>query len=94
MALRVGRHTFSYATYDASSDVLYASVEGPPRGTREPTPEKHIWRFDEKGRFVGITFMNPRRQLEREGAVYVTLPSGEKERAAGVEQLIQASQDR
>jgi hypothetical protein len=94
MALRVGRHTFTYATYDASSDVLYAAIEGLPRGRREPSPESHIWRFDDEDRFVGITFMNPRRQLEREGAVYVTLPSGEKERAAGAEQLIRAGQDR
>jgi len=91
MSLRVGRHTFSYATYDASSDVLYAFTEGPPRGRREHTPEEHIWRFDDEDRFVGITFMNPRAQLEREGAVYVTLPSGEKERAAGVEHLIRTA---
>jgi uncharacterized protein YuzE len=88
MALRVGRHTFRYATYDASSDVLYASLEDPPRGSREPSPEEHVWRFDEEGRFVGITFVNPRRQLEREGAVYVTLPTGERERVAGAERLI------
>ncbi len=91
MALRVGNHTFSYATYDASSDVLYAAVDGPPRGSREPTPESHLWRFDEEGRFVGITFMNPREQLEREGAVYVTLPTGERQRAAGAEQLIRSA---
>jgi uncharacterized protein YuzE len=91
MALRVGKHTFSYAIYDASSDVLYAAVDGPPRGTRETTPESHLWRFDEEGRFVGITFMNPREQLEREGAVYVTLPTGERQRATGAEQLIRAA---
>ena len=88
MALRVGRHTFRYATYDASSDVLYAAIEGPPRGSREPTPEHHVWRFDDDGRFVGITFVAPREQLEREGAVYVTLPTGERERVAGAERLI------
>ncbi len=91
MALRVGRHTFRYATYDASSDVLYAATEGPPAGSREPTPEQHLWRFDEEGRFVGITFVNARAQLEREGAVYVTLPTGERERVAGAERLMRAS---
>jgi len=90
MALRVGRHTFTYATYDASSDVLYAAIEGLPRGSREPTPEEHLWRFDDEGRFVGITFMNPRAQLEREGAVYVTLPTGERVRAAGAEWLVRS----
>jgi hypothetical protein len=91
VSLRIGRHTFRYATYDASSDVLYAALEGPPSGAREPSPEGHIWRFDDAGRFIGITFMNPREQLGREGAVYVTLPSGEKERAAGAERLIRAA---
>jgi hypothetical protein len=91
MSLRVGRHTFRYATYDASSDVLYAAFDGPPSGRREPSPEGHIWRFDDDDRFTGITFMNPREQLDHHGAVYVTLPSGEKERAAGVERLIRAA---
>lgn len=91
MALRVGRHTFRYATYDASSDVLYAAFEGPPHGSREPTPEQHVWRFDDEGRFVGITFVNPREQLEREGAVFVTLPTGERERVAGAERLMRSA---
>ena len=91
MALRAGRHTFTYATYDASSDVIYASLGGPPRGTREPTPEHHFWRFDDEGRLVGITFVNPRRQLEEEGAVYVTLPTGERERVAGAERLMHSA---
>jgi len=88
MAIRVGRHTFSYSTYDPPSDVLEVGVEGPPSGRRERSPEHHIWRFGEDDQLTGITFMNPRAQLEREGAVYVTLPSGEKERAAGAETLI------
>jgi hypothetical protein len=88
MAVRVGRHTFSYSTYDPPSDVLEVGLEGRPEGRRERSPEDHIWRFDDHDRFVGITFMNPREQLEREGAVYVTLPSGERERAAEAEALI------
>ncbi|MDX6636517.1 MAG: hypothetical protein QOJ01_28 [Solirubrobacterales bacterium] len=91
MTLRVGKHTFRYASYDASSDVLYAAVEGPPYGSREPTPEQHVWRFDDEGHFVGITFVNPREQLEREGAVFVTLPTGERERVAGAERLMRSA---
>jgi hypothetical protein len=34
--------------------------------------------------------MNPRHQLERDGAVYVTLPSGERERVAGAEAMIRS----
>ena len=90
MALRIGRHTFRFITYDPPSDVLDAGVDGPPEGRRERSPEDHIWRVDEKGRLLGITLMNPRRQLERDGAVYVTLPTGERERVAGAEVMIRA----
>src|SRR6266542_3226963 len=63
MALRIGRHTFHFTTYDPPSDVLDAGVDGPPEGRRERSPENHVWRLDDKGRLVGITLMNPRRQL-------------------------------
>jgi uncharacterized protein YuzE len=88
LAVRIGRHTFGYVTYDPPSDVLEVGVEGPPEGRREPSPEDHVWRLDEDDRLVGITLMNAREQLEREGAVYVTLPTGERERVAGAERLL------
>jgi hypothetical protein len=88
MPLRVGRYTFRYVTYDASSDVLDAAFDGPRPGRREPTPEAHVWRFDERDRFFGISLRDVRGQLEREGAVYVTLPSGERERVSGAEAII------
>ncbi len=85
MGLRVGRHNFAYVTYDAASDVIYAKYDGAPSARREPTPEEHVWLFDEDDRFHGIALMEPRERLEREGAVYVSLPSGERERVVGVE---------
>jgi hypothetical protein len=88
MSLRAGPYTFREATYDAASDVLYASITKPRRGSREPTPEDHVLRFDDRGRFFGITLMSPREQLEREGGVFVSLPSGERVRVHGAEQLI------
>jgi uncharacterized protein YuzE len=91
MAVRIGRHTFKYTTYDPPSDVLEVGVEGPPVGRRERSPEDHVWRLDEDDRLVGITFMNPRRQLEREGSVYVTLPTGERERVAGADRLLRST---
>ena len=85
MGLRVGRHNFAYVTYDASSDVIYAKYDGAPSASRELSPEEHVWLFDEMGRFHGIALMEPRERLERDGAVYVSLPSGERERVVGVE---------
>jgi hypothetical protein len=92
MAVRIGRHTFDYVTYDPPSDVLEVGVAGPPAGRRALSPEEHIWRLDDEERLVGITFMNPREQLDREGAVYVTLPTGERERVAGAERLLRSTE--
>jgi uncharacterized protein YuzE len=83
--IRAGRHTFRQVTYDPPSDVLYATLTDAPTARRERTPEGHVCRFDRRGRFTGLTLMGPREQLEREGAVSVTLPSGERERVQGIE---------
>jgi hypothetical protein len=92
VSLRAGPYTFSHVTYDAPSDVLYASI-GPPRpGRREPTPEAHLLRFDERGRFFGVNLVNPRAQLDREGGVFLSLPSGERVRVAGAEAAMRASE--
>ena len=92
VSLRAGRFTFPYVTYDAPSDVLYASMEPQRRqGTREPTPEQHFLRFDDEGRFIGLTLVEPRSQLEREGAVYVSLPSGDRVRVQGIELELRAA---
>ena len=85
MSLRAGPYTFSHVTYDAPSDVLYAALTSPVPGGRQETPEAHLLRFDEEGRFTGITLINPRDQLAREGAVYISLPSGERVRVQGAE---------
>lgn len=85
MALRIGRHKFSYVTYDASSDVIYAKTDSADSARRESTPEQHVWLFDDEDRLHGVALMEPRERLERDGAVWVTLPSGEHERVAGIE---------
>ena len=90
MSLRVGPYTFSHVTYDPPSAVLYASIGGPRPGRRVKTPESHYLRFDARDRFSGIILMNPRAQLERDGAVYVSLPEGDRVRVQGIEAFIRA----
>lgn len=85
MSLRVGPHSFDVVTYDASSDVVYATKGRNPSRRRERTPEEHVWLFDEDDRFHGIALMEPRERLERDGSVWVTLPSGVHARVAGLE---------
>jgi hypothetical protein len=91
MGLRIGRHNFPYVTYDASSDVIYAKYDASDSASREPTPEEHVLLYDQDGRFHGVALMEPRERLDRDGAVYVTLPSGDYERVAGVEFTVRSS---
>jgi uncharacterized protein YuzE len=88
LSLRAGPYTFAHVTYDPPSDVIYATIGGPQPGERRQTPERHLLRFDERGRFFGLILVDPREQLEREGAVFVSLPSGERVRVQGVEALL------
>ena len=92
MSIRAGRYTFTHVTYDAPSDVLYASIDAPRPGTRAETPESDVLRFDLRGEFFGVILMNPRERLEREGAVKLTLPSGDLVRVQGVEAAIRVAE--
>lgn len=83
--MRSGRLVFTNVVYDPPGDVLYARLSGAPTARRERSPEGDTWTFDEEGKPTGVTVMEPRERLERDGAVYVTLPSGERERLQGVE---------
>jgi hypothetical protein len=89
--MRVGRYTFDEVVYDAPSDVLYASIGKLESSRRQATPEEHLWHFDEKERFRGLTLIGPREQMERQGAVYVSLPTGELERVQGIDAMLHAS---
>jgi uncharacterized protein YuzE len=88
VSLRAGRYTFSHVTYDPPSDVLYAAIGSPRRGRRERTPESHFLRFDGRGRFSGMILISPRELLERDGAVYVSLPEGDRVRVQGIEAFV------
>jgi hypothetical protein len=92
VSLRAGPYTFSHVTYDPPSDVVYASIGRPRPGRRVETPESHYLRFDSRDRFSGIILMNPREQLGREGAVYVSLPEGDRVRVQGVEALVKQAE--
>jgi hypothetical protein len=83
--VRAGRHSFPQVTYDPPSDVLYAKLSGTREASRERTEEGDVWTFDAAGRPTGLIVVEPRERLERDGAVYLTLPSGERERLQGVE---------
>ncbi len=86
--MRSGRYAFPAFTYDPPSDVLYAQLSGGAAARRERTEEGDVWTYDERGRPTGLIVMEPRQRFERDGAVYITLPSGERERLQGIESAL------
>jgi uncharacterized protein YuzE len=88
--MRAGRISFPEVSYDPPSDVLYATLRAAKAVSRERTEEGDVWSFDERGRPTGVIVMEPRERLERDGAVYITLPSGERERLQGIEAAIRS----
>ena len=75
IALQVGGLAFDHSSYDARGDVLYLHVGQPSTaGGGQQTPEGHVVRYDEGGQVVGLTIINARWLLERDGALAVTVP--------------------
>jgi hypothetical protein len=75
VSIKIGAFVFDDALYDAENDVLYLSVGAPEKGEGEATPEGHVIRYAPgTDRVVGITLLGPRRILERDGRLMVTMP--------------------
>lgn len=73
--IQIGPLVFDHADYDAESDVLYLSIGGPVEAEGEQTPEGHVLRFEPgTQRVVGLTLINPRWLLDRDGHLPVTIP--------------------
>lgn len=66
---------FDHADYDADSDVLYLHVGEPAEAEGEETPEGHLLRFAPgTQRVIGLTVINPRSVLDRDGRLTITVP--------------------
>lgn len=75
MTVTFGSYSFDHAAYDEVGDVLYlrqGDRREPP--TTLSTPEGHAVSFDELGEVIGMTIVNARWLLERDGKVAVTVP--------------------
>jgi uncharacterized protein YuzE len=74
MTVHVGPYEFDHVSYDG--DVLYLR-----RGERQEaaetfsTPEGHAVRMDNNGEVIGITIVNAKWLVERDGKIAVTVPS-------------------
>jgi uncharacterized protein YuzE len=75
MSITIGHTTFDRVDYDADADVLYLHIGDPAAATDfDETPEGHALRFDRDGRLIGLTIVNVRWLLNRDGHLTVTLP--------------------
>jgi uncharacterized protein YuzE len=73
--VHIGPLVFDQAEYDPDGDVLYLHVGPPQEAEGEETPEGHVLRFEPgTHRIVGLTVINARRILDREGRLSVTVP--------------------
>jgi uncharacterized protein YuzE len=76
MIVHVGPYEFDQVSYDSDGDVLYLH-----RGERQEvaetfrTPEGHAVRMDENREVIGITIVNAKWLVERDGKITVTVPS-------------------
>jgi len=73
--IHIGPLMFDHADYDADGDVLYLHVGQPQQGEGEETPEGHVVRFAPgTQKIVGLTIINARQVLDRDGRLIVTVP--------------------
>jgi uncharacterized protein YuzE len=76
MSITIASTTFEHHHYDPRGDVLYLSVvhyEGPPAKAFS-TPEGHNIEYDETGAVIGMTLVNVRFILDRDGMLTLSLP--------------------
>ncbi len=75
MKITVAGIAFDHHRYDPGGDVLYLSVGEPrPAAHGLETPEGHDVRYGEDWAVIGLTLLNVRWTLEREGALTLTWP--------------------
>lgn len=75
MTITVAGIAFDHHHYDARGDVLYLNVGEPrPAARGRETPEGHAIHYDESGAVIGLTWLNVRHTLEKDGRLILTLP--------------------
>ena len=90
--IRIGPLTFDHADYDPAGDVLYLHVGAPQPAEGEETPEVHILRFEPgTQRIVGLTVINARHVLDRDGRLIITVPEKVEASAAELAPALQAA---
>ncbi len=75
MSVKIAGIEFDNNFYDRDADVLYLHVGEPGSAVDwDESAEGDGLRYGADGSLVGITILNARRRLERDGAIVITLP--------------------
>lgn len=75
MTIRIGQHEFDQVSYDDRGDVLYLGrSDSQACVVTDATPEGHAVQFDADGELVGLTVVNARWLVERDGKLVITIP--------------------
>jgi uncharacterized protein YuzE len=76
MTVHVGPYEFDHVTYDSDGDVLYLR-RGQQQAATDTvgTPEGHAVRLDGSGQVIGITIVNAKWLVERDGTITITVPN-------------------
>ncbi len=75
MTIHIGPLVFDHADYDTDGDILYLHIGAPQPGEGEETPDGHVLRFAPgTQRIVGLTIINAKHVLDRDGRLVVTAP--------------------
>jgi uncharacterized protein YuzE len=74
VTITIGEIAFDNVSYDDEADVLYLHV-GDPAGAVDfdESSEGHHLRFDRSGELVGLTIVNAKLLLERDGKIVITV---------------------
>ena len=79
MSVQIADITFDRVDYDAEGDVLYLHHGDPSTAVEfDASPEGHALRFDHHGELAGVTIINARWLLDRDGEIKLTIPSAEQ----------------
>jgi uncharacterized protein YuzE len=75
VTITIGTFTFDNVFYDAEVDVLYLHMGDPSTAVDfDESPEGHALRFDADGSLVGVTILNAKLLIERDGEIKITVP--------------------
>ena len=90
--ITIGQLVFDHADYDANGDVLYLHLGPPQPAEGEETPEGHVLRYAPgTQRIVGLTVINARHVLDRDGRLIVTVPETVEASAEELAPALQAA---